>query len=276
MVQYACVNITSLCNMECPYCFRVGNTLQDMSIDKFRLYLEKLITYGCQTICITGGEPLLNKDWREFLKLSKEKGLKVILSTNGVLLNIDDDALKYIDVLSIPLDGGEEEINARTRGNNHFQLIYEIINKYKINKYNFCLKINTVITQFNLKSLNELAELLNDYRIIWKLFNVRKKGEFFYLSDEFIPKREDVYEQLNGLFNRNLLCKMMFLDNLEDNNYKESVSPDYIIVNSDGNIYLAGGNEDKLLGNISEINLNDIKGLDNARLNNQYWSMSDD
>lgn len=61
-------------------------------------------------ITLTGGEPLLHKKWASIAKSFVEHGVKVSLSTNGLLLT--DKNIKTLEALSIDvqvsLDGGDD------------------------------------------------------------------------------------------------------------------------------------------------------------------------
>ena len=58
-VRYVCFNITSKCNMECPYCYRVGPSYGSVNLEKAKEFIDFLVLHNCKTINITGGEPLL-------------------------------------------------------------------------------------------------------------------------------------------------------------------------------------------------------------------------
>ena len=83
----ACLIFTQGCNFRCPFCHNSDlvngmDSKNQISEKEILDYLEKrkgLI----DGICISGGEPLLQKDIAIFMKLVKEKGLKVKLDTNG-------------------------------------------------------------------------------------------------------------------------------------------------------------------------------------------------
>ena len=83
----ACLIFTQGCNFRCPFCHNrdlLGNEIKHEIIDEKEVfkYLEKRkgILDG---ICITGGEPLLQKDIETFITKVKEMGFKVKLDTNG-------------------------------------------------------------------------------------------------------------------------------------------------------------------------------------------------
>ncbi len=91
MVDYdgkiACTVFTEGCNFRCPFCQNgalvVGAGENEPYSDKEIFgYLEqrkKLV----DAVCISGGEPTLNKDLSDFIKRVKDMGFLVKLDTNG-------------------------------------------------------------------------------------------------------------------------------------------------------------------------------------------------
>lgn len=78
---------TGGCNFRCPYCHNGELVLrpqeyQTLTAEEFMSFLEKRrgILEG---ICITGGEPTLQKDLEEFIRAIRGKGYLVKLDTNG-------------------------------------------------------------------------------------------------------------------------------------------------------------------------------------------------
>lgn len=83
----ACIIFTRGCNLRCPFCHNSSLLEFENKDSKFSEkeifdYLEKRkkILDG---VCITGGEPLLQLDIKEFIKKIKNLNLKVKLDTNG-------------------------------------------------------------------------------------------------------------------------------------------------------------------------------------------------
>lgn len=83
----ACLIFTQGCNFRCPFCHNrdlVNGMNSKNQIDENEIfnYLDKrkgLI----DGVCISGGEPLLQKDIVLFMKIIKDKGYKIKLDTNG-------------------------------------------------------------------------------------------------------------------------------------------------------------------------------------------------
>lgn len=84
----ACTVFTGGCNLRCPFCHNAGlvrNPIAEKNLCKEVLqYLEsrKGVLEG---VCVTGGEPLLQPDLKDFLEKVKELGYSIKLDTNGSL-----------------------------------------------------------------------------------------------------------------------------------------------------------------------------------------------
>ena len=102
--KIACTVFTSGCNFRCPFCHNAslvnGSNKENISEEEFFDFLDKRkgILEG---VCITGGEPTLQKDLKDFIIKVKSMGFLVKLDTNGYkpeLLSdlIDSNLLDYV------------------------------------------------------------------------------------------------------------------------------------------------------------------------------------
>ena len=83
----ACTVFTGGCNFRCPFCHNkslIGNIVQEpvMTEGEFFDFLEKRKNV-LEGVCITGGEPLMQRDLEDFIRGIKERGYLVKLDTNG-------------------------------------------------------------------------------------------------------------------------------------------------------------------------------------------------
>jgi len=85
--RVACTVFTAGCNLRCPFCHNAGlvthiDTDNRYDEEEFFPFLKKRkgILDG---VCITGGEPLLQKDIADFIRRIREVGYSVKLDTNG-------------------------------------------------------------------------------------------------------------------------------------------------------------------------------------------------
>ena len=130
IVKEICWNITTKCNQNCQYCHRFLN-IDDLCFEDNKKILDKLIEQGIEKITWTGGEALLYPNIKELLRISKEKGIKNKLITNGVVLAKDSETLEilnYLDSLTLSIDSISDEINVKLgRGKVHFSNIKKIL-----------------------------------------------------------------------------------------------------------------------------------------------------
>ena len=83
----ACLIFTQGCNFRCPFCHNSGlldmnNNCEKIDEKEVFKYLEKRKGL-LDRVCISGGEPLLQKDIEYFIRKVKDLGYKVKLDTNG-------------------------------------------------------------------------------------------------------------------------------------------------------------------------------------------------
>lgn len=97
------------CDFRCPFCHNallVSQTEQTDLIpaDEVIAYLQKRRNV-LDGVCITGGEPLLQKDLKDFIKQIKELGLLVKLDTNGyhpqLLIELIEE--KLVDMVAMDI-----------------------------------------------------------------------------------------------------------------------------------------------------------------------------
>jgi len=84
--KMACTIFTHGCNFRCPFCHNAGLVTKAQQAEITQEEVLKFLK-GRQGIlegvCITGGEPLLQKDIEGFIKSIKDMGFLVKLDTNG-------------------------------------------------------------------------------------------------------------------------------------------------------------------------------------------------
>ena len=86
--KVACTVFTGGCNLRCPFCHNGDLVSHPMgypnACDEVADYLARRRGL-LDGVCVTGGEPLLQPDLKEFLKQLKAWGYPVKLDTNGTL-----------------------------------------------------------------------------------------------------------------------------------------------------------------------------------------------
>lgn len=88
------VELTRRCNLRCIHCYAgpapAADAAAELSTADWHRLLDEVSHAGCLYLLLTGGEPLLRRDFREIYRHAKENGLLVTLFTNATLI---DDAI---------------------------------------------------------------------------------------------------------------------------------------------------------------------------------------
>jgi len=89
--------VTRGCNFTCPWCFSdAASPLEDeLTLAESTRMVEALVASGLKTMTLTGGEPLLRKDFSlRLLRYLHQKKIHTKLFTNGSLL--DDETMRAL------------------------------------------------------------------------------------------------------------------------------------------------------------------------------------
>ena len=88
------------CNLSCRWCDTeyAKETGEDMGIGEV---IERVEEFGCEQVCVTGGEPLCQPDTPQLIDKLLDKGFLVTLETNG---SHRIEALECSSALMISLD----------------------------------------------------------------------------------------------------------------------------------------------------------------------------
>ena len=87
------LEISNVCNLRCSFCPGTERTPRFMTVEEFDLLTDKLREYTDFLYFHLMGEPLLHPKLETFLEMTHAKGFKVILTTNGTLLDRKSEAL---------------------------------------------------------------------------------------------------------------------------------------------------------------------------------------
>jgi MoaA/NifB/PqqE/SkfB family radical SAM enzyme len=126
------VEITTRCNLNCQMCVQRawGEPTGDMPLATFRTLVDGLSAFDAPpTIHLGGyGEPMFHPDFLEMVRLAKNAGARVEVTTNGTLLMADTaEALIDLDLdrLVVSLDGASPQHYEDIRGHSNFAPVIE-------------------------------------------------------------------------------------------------------------------------------------------------------
>lgn len=154
--DYLRISLTERCNLRCVYCMpEEGIPLRDrkefMSAEETIDIAKAFVKLGVKKIRLTGGEPLIKKNFSQILNELSLLPVELALTTNGILVDKFIEEFKHsgLKKINVSLDSLKaERFNEITRRNN-FQKIMENIRM--LLQHEFDVRINVVL----MKGVNE-------------------------------------------------------------------------------------------------------------------------
>ena len=163
----ACTLFTGGCNFRCPFCH---NALLVLDLDEnYTIPEEEVLAFLKKRqglldgVCVTGGEPLINKDIGYFLSKVKELGFKIKLDTNGTNPALLKELVSQnlVDYVAVDIKNSPEKY-AETVGLKSFDMstINETVNFLMSGSVDYEFR-TTVTKQFHTeKSMEEAARFI--------------------------------------------------------------------------------------------------------------------
>ena len=191
---------TGKCNLKCVHCR--SNADMDAEVGDFNTeeafaLLDDIASYAKPVFVLSGGEPLLREDIFEIAKHGTEKGLRMCLATNGVLLN-DDYCQKIkesgIRIVSLSLDGSTKEIHDNFR-NQEGAFEGTIRGAGYLRKHNIEFIVNSSFTKRNQDDIPHVYRLAKEIgATAWYLFMIVPTGRGEEIMDELVSAED--YEKI--------------------------------------------------------------------------------
>ncbi len=148
--DYLRISLTERCNLRCQYCMpEEGIPLTPsknlMTASEIGKFAEIFVGLGVKKIRLTGGEPLLRKDFAEIVRILATFPVEISITTNGILLDRNIELLQELGIrhLNFSLDTLREERFLKMTRRTGFQKTME--NFQLAIREKFLLKINCVL-----------------------------------------------------------------------------------------------------------------------------------
>jgi heme b synthase len=163
-LQMVAWEITRSCNLFCAHCRASsadGVYEDELSTEECLRLIDDILEVGKPVLILTGGEPLLRHDLSQVGRYAVERGLRVVMGTNGTLITKEiADELKEIPVsrLAVSIDFPTPELQDKFRGKaGAFEAAMAGIATAR--RAGIEVQINSTITKLNVQYLNELLDL---------------------------------------------------------------------------------------------------------------------
>lgn len=167
--NYLRISLTEKCNLRCTYCMPAeGVALSPapslMTADEIYEIAKVFVSNGVDKIRLTGGEPLVRKDFSEILQKLSTLGVSIAITTNAVNIGRYIPVLKKskVSIINVSLDTLKpDRFHAMTLKPN-FEKVWN--NLYRLIDEGFHVKLNVVL----LKGTND-TELIDFIELTKKL-----------------------------------------------------------------------------------------------------------
>lgn len=187
------IEITNVCNLNCSFCIGNKRVKEFISLDKFKIILNKLDGYTKYLYFHIMGEPLMHPNINELIDIaSKRYGVNI--TTNGYMINKIKDN-KSIRQVNISLHSFDSKYNVLLE--NYLNDVFEAVDNLVIN--------NTYISYrlwVNSNNKKDILDRLGDrYNVVIGKEKHLKLAEniYFDVEDEFIwPSLDNDYYEENG------------------------------------------------------------------------------
>ncbi len=250
-------HVTSECSQECPYCWGPLEVAQVKKREALKI-VEKVHQHGIRRIVFTGGDPLRRRDIGRLVKHAKAFGLEVALSTTGDKLTRGflRKYGRFIDLVSIPLDGSNEEVSSLTKEMGHFSAVMKALRLLEKHPQ-IDVKVCTPLTKLNGHDLGNMLRLVASWaekapnRVFYNIFNIYPRAmqevdwDTYLLTDEEFSAMKEREERASNL-------TVNFLD-------RTTLDALYVLIFPDGELCLPVGPDYLRLGRFL-----DVEDLDQA------------
>lgn len=195
------LRITSKCNMRCPFCFGPQSG-EDWDVQALRRFIAFLQTNGLKAVVLTGGEPTSSPAFMPVVEMLKSLDIYIALSTNGTFWpneNLRDFILASCNWIALPIESPQAvEHNCLRKGfYDHHELICSILPQIRDLSPSIRIKIGTVATKYNYRSIPYILDELPIQPDIWKLFQLSRSD----INFEFYNRQKLSNDEFKKLIN---------------------------------------------------------------------------
>ena len=184
-LKFLFLELTLNCNERCVHCgSRCGDLpSEELTFEQYKDFLDKIKRdFGTREIqlCITGGEPLLRKDFFDIVGYAHELGFGWGMTSNGTL--IDNEISTRLEecgmgTISISLDGMRESHDEFRRTPGGWEAAVRGIHALIDRNAFQAVQVTTVVHKGNIDELETLYEYLGDVDIdSWRLVTIEPIG----------------------------------------------------------------------------------------------------
>lgn len=253
--NYLRISLTEKCNLRCTYCMPADgvqltpkNSL--MNVDEIFSIAKIFVDHGVNKIRLTGGEPLVRKDFSEILKRLNSLDADLSLTTNGILVDrfIDDFKAYNLRSINVSLDTLQADKFKFITRRDQFLKVYENISLLVQN--GFKIKLNVVlIKNFNDDEIKSFINLTKDLPIVVRFIEFMPFNGNNWDKSKLVTQK-DILHDVVSYFGSDKLVKLEDNQNFISRDYQISgFMGSFGIISSVSNPFCDGCNRIRLTAN---------------------------
>ncbi|MCD6434517.1 MAG: radical SAM protein [Candidatus Diapherotrites archaeon] len=168
-------NVTKICNLRWKHCYENADVKAENELTTAEALkaVDKMAEAGVAYIALSGGEPLMRKDWYKIARRIKKHEMGFSIATNGTLLTKENvKKLKKANCLyvQVSLDAANKKLHNYFRGANTFERTIEGIQN--LVEEGITTGIASTITRLNYNEVPKLIDLAENLGVdIWMHYN---------------------------------------------------------------------------------------------------------
>jgi len=150
--------LSERCNSRCVTCDYWRHGRADMNLESVARLLPSLARLQTRVALISGGEPLLNPQWRDIAALLRSHGLQLWLLTSGLsLAKHASSVAQLFQAATVSVDGTDRETYAAIRGLDAFDNVCAGIRAAAV--AGVPVSVRVTVQRANYRQLPEFVEL---------------------------------------------------------------------------------------------------------------------
>ena len=253
--NYLRISLLEKCNLRCTYCMPADGIVLSpkaslMTAEEIFALAQTFVENGVDKIGLTGGEPLLRKDFPDII--SKLATLKTSLSitTNGILIDRHIDALKQANIkkINVSLDTLVASKFHSITLRDQFEKVMN--NLHLLLNHDFTVKINVVLMKgFNENEIIDFVKLTQFLPVSIRFIEFMPFAGNEWDRSKMVSQNE-ILSQVENAFSSEEIQKLEDEKNFTARTYKiKNFQGDFGIISSITNPFCDGCNRIRLTAN---------------------------
>ena len=211
--KVACTIFTGGCNFRCPFC---QNASLVTRIDEDKIDEEEIFEFleerkgKLDAVCISGGEPCLQKDLVSFCQKIKSLGFLIKLDTNGSFPNVIKNLVSQnlIDYVAMDVKNSPEKYALTADTKVELENIKESIDFLKNSSISHEFRTTVVKELHNLFDLKAISKWVSPSKLYFQQFrdseDVIKKGLHAYEKEEMLRMCQECQKDCPNIYLRGI------------------------------------------------------------------------